>query len=635
MKNFFLILILLSQVVWSQKTELGKVTVEELKQKVHPIDSSASATILFKKGKTNFVLDLDGNWEIHTEVAVKIKIYKKEGFEFANQEVSLFTGGDIHERVSFSNAVTYNLVDGKIEKTKLKSDGEFTEAVNDSWKTKKIVMPSVREGSIIEFSYLFTSPYITNFNDWYFQAEIPVDFVQYDVSIPKYFKYNFVITGFEDIQIESGEKSNVYTKLNVPAVKEEEYVNNIKNYMSILKFELASIEYPNKPIKNIALDWEGVTKSIYERDQFGKELRAKNYFEEELNPIIANATERDEKIALILSFVQNKMTWNERNGYLCEKGVKKAFKERTGNAADINLMLVAMLRHAEIEANPILLSTRSNGISVFPNTSAYNYVIAGVEIEDHVILLDATSKFSGPDIIPLRALNWAGRIIRKNESSADINLNRNIISKEQVHAMLEVDGKGNISGNVRKQYFDYNAYTFREHYVKLSKESLVERIEKKHEGLTVSDYSISNEKELAKPVVENYKISLDDATEIIADRLLFSPLLLFQIGKNPFVEQVRKYPVDISYPFKDSYSVSVKIPEGYVVESAPKPVSMKLDNEWGQYTYNITHKNNIIQIVCNFSIHTPLIPAQDYTMLKSFFDEITKSQSEKIVLKKA
>jgi hypothetical protein len=64
--------------------------------------------------------------------------------------------------------------------------------------------------------------------------------------------------------------------------------------------------------------------------------------------------------------------------------------------AEINLMLTAMLRYAGLDANPVLTSTRDNGIAVFPTRTAYNYVIASVKIADKQYLLDATSKYTLP-----------------------------------------------------------------------------------------------------------------------------------------------------------------------------------------------------------------------------------------------
>jgi hypothetical protein len=67
----------------------------------------------------------------------------------------------------------------------------------------------------------------------------------------------------------------------------------------------------------------------------------------------------------------------------------KAYKDKTGNVAEINLMLTAMLRYG-LNANPVLVSTRSNGIAMFPNRTAFNYVIAAVENGGNYTLLDAS-----------------------------------------------------------------------------------------------------------------------------------------------------------------------------------------------------------------------------------------------------
>ncbi len=51
------VLLLLNTIVFSQKKyELGKVTVEELKEKAHPIDTSAVAAVLFQVGRTYFYI---------------------------------------------------------------------------------------------------------------------------------------------------------------------------------------------------------------------------------------------------------------------------------------------------------------------------------------------------------------------------------------------------------------------------------------------------------------------------------------------------------------------------------------------------------------------------------------------------
>ncbi len=99
-KHLFIALfsLILTSLSAQRKYELGKVTVDELKESVHPLDTSASAAILFKKGSSRFQLQ-NGAWEIQTDVSFKIKIYKKEGLKYADFKIPYYVGGSSSENV--------------------------------------------------------------------------------------------------------------------------------------------------------------------------------------------------------------------------------------------------------------------------------------------------------------------------------------------------------------------------------------------------------------------------------------------------------------------------------------------------------------------------------------------------------
>lgn len=636
------ILVFFVQGLFAQKYELGKVTIDELNEKSHPIDSSAVAAILFKTGETKFNLNNDGNWTVSTEVSYKIKIYKKEGFDYANKSVSYYVGGFRNETLNFKNAVTYNLVNGKIEKTKLKSDGEFKEEINEDVKVKKITMPQVREGSIIEYSYTLNSPYISTINDWYFQDEVPVNYVEYNVYLPEYFEYRSVISGYEKIDVQnqainSGDfvqQKYTYTIKNVPSIKEEGFITNIDNYTSILKYELASINYPNQPSKKIAVTWDDVVKSIYDHEGFGNELNNKSYFEDDLKVILEGLTSNKEKITAIFEFVKNKMSWNESYGVVTNIGVKKAYKEKTGNVAEINLMLTAMLRYAGLQANPVLLSTRRNGIAMFPNRTAYNYVVAGVEVLDDVLLLDATNKNAVVDLMPLRAVNWTGRIIRERGSSNEVNLLDVPISKDNVIILGEIKEDGSIVGKLRRVLTDYNSFVHRENYNGVSEDNYLEKLENRYQGLSVEEYKVENINDLSKPVIENYSFTHTNDVEIIGNKMYIKPLLFYTLDENPFKLDERKYPVDFSFPFRDSYNISIKIPEGYEVEYLPEVTNVAMENNYATFKYIVSATNNNIQLLVNFDINSFYISSTAYPALKGFFKLMIEKQTDRIILKK-
>jgi hypothetical protein len=194
-KSLTVLFLLFINLIIAQKNELGNVTIAELQEKFYPTDSSAVAAFLINKGRTYFDYHEDSGFKITTDVEVKIKIYKKEGYEWANNAIAFYMGNRGKERVDYSRAFTYNLVNGKIEKTKLKSENEFIEQNNKFWSSKKIVMPNVTEGSIIEYKYSIVSPYYSTFPDWNFQKAIPVTYSEYITEIPEYFFYNLYRKG--------------------------------------------------------------------------------------------------------------------------------------------------------------------------------------------------------------------------------------------------------------------------------------------------------------------------------------------------------------------------------------------------------------------------------------------------------
>ena len=155
-------------------------------------------------------------------------------------------------------------------------------------------------------------------------------------------------------------------------------------------------------------------------------------------------------------------------------------------------MLTAMLKYAGIEANPVLLSTRQNGIAMFPNRTAFNYVVAGIEVQDNVLLLDATSKNAIINLLPLRAVNWSGRIVRERGSSNVIDLLNVPISKDNIIILGEIKENGKVEGKLRRQLTDYNAYIQRDNYASLSEDSYIERMENTYKGLNIEEYKADN-----------------------------------------------------------------------------------------------------------------------------------------------
>jgi hypothetical protein len=649
----------------AQDFKLGKVSVAELQEKSHPKDPAAVAAILFKKGEVRFEYEEDKGFEIITVVQTRIKIYKKEGYDWANQAVRYYLANNGEEKIYFKDVATYNLVGDKIEKTKLKNDGEFDEQINKYWGRKKITMPNVKEGSVIEFEYTIKSPRFSELVDWDFQSSIPVNHSLFKTYIPEYFVYrpnqkgyvfpkvsfeknNKAIvknskeratglvstTTFSQTKIDYIETVTSYLAENLPAMKEEAFVNNIDNYTSSVSHELAMTKFPDASNDLYATDWPSVTKKIYENDDFGAELNKTGYFDDDINRLLTGLKTPYEKIDAIYNFVKTNIKWNDYYGYSCNDGVKKAYKEKTGNIAEINLMLTAMLRYAGLTANPVLVSTRSNGIALFPNRTAFNYVIAAVETPSGMMLLDASDKFSTPNVLPFRALNWTGRLIRKDGTSDVVDLMPKVNSNSTVMMNYTIDERGTISGKLRKQQTDYNAMTFRKNVDNVTEDSYLEKLENENRKIEVTGYSRQNEKDLKLAVMETYSFTGSNLCEVIGGKIYVSPMLFFTEVKNPFQQEVREYPVDYGFPFMEKNTINIYIPEGYAIERLPDPTFITMQENLGSFRFNTNVVGNQIQISITNQVNTAIIAPAYYSMLKEYYQGIIDKENEKIVLTK-
>jgi hypothetical protein len=297
-------------------------------------------------------------------------------------------------------------------------------------------------------------------------------------------------------------------------------------------------------------------------------------------------------------------------------------------------MLTAMLRFAGLNANPVLISTRDNGIAFFPSRTAFNSVIAAVETPEGLVLLDATEKYSEPNILPLRDLNWVGRLIRKDGTSTEVDLMPRILSREATNMSIVLKTDGSAEGKIRRQLTDYDALEFRKENGDTNKDSYLEQLESSNNNIEISDYVRENDLDLLKPIVESYSFKDNKSVEIINDKIYISPLLFLTTKENPFKQETREYPIDFGYPMLNKYNINLEIPQGYVVESMPASLNIATGDDVGAFKFMMVNIDNKIQTTITTNINTAIVSPEFYSVLKDFYQQMIDKQNEKIVLRK-
>lgn len=651
MKKVLFLLFFTTQLAsFAQDYKFGKVSKEEVKEKFHPLDSTAEAAYLYKKRRTYYDFVPNQGFQLVTEFHERIKIYTKEGFDMATKSIPYYnpeTGES--EVVTSIKGYTFNLEGNKVEREKLSSKSIFKETLSKFRSIKKITMPNIKEGSVVELRYKIISPYYQSIEDLQFQYHIPVKKLEYQIEIPEYFIYNKKSKGYYGVKLISEAKSgrigdtdfrvNVsrFEEENIPALKNDEpFVTSISNYRSGLKFELAQTNFISigGDFKTYSNTWENVSNQIYKTSSFGSELNKSSYYKDDLEQIlVTNKTEVD-KLVAIFQFVKSRVKWNNYYGIYSDNGVRKAYKERVGNVADINLMLTSMLRSAGLNADPVLVSTRSNGVPLFPTIDGFNYVIASVDLSTGgYVLLDATEPYSSPNILPRRVLNWNGRKVTKDGNSSWVKLTSSKPATEENSLIVSISDDFKVEGIARTKFINLSALTYRKNHNHLTEESVITTLEEKNK-MEIEDFKIMYENLIGKPVVRNVKFSSEDLLESINGKIYLEPMLFLSQHNNPFKLEERKFPVDFTSPWKVKNVVSIKIPEGYKVESLPESLAIGLPESLGVFKYQISESNGKINTICVLQFNSSIIAPNYYAALKEFYGQLVKKESEKVVLVK-
>lgn len=646
-----MISLLVVAMVEAQNFKFGKVSTEEVLEEKHALEAEANAAVLYRKVDTYYEYHSSAGFTLVTKVHERIKIYNKEGFDWATREVRTYQDNNTREKISGIKGITYNYNNGKITEEKLNNEGIFEEELNQYQRSYKFTMPAVTQGSVIEFEYDLRSPFVTSIDDILLQYTIPINHIETTVSIPEFlvFKKHYNPRSPITFKISESKRNfstrgttsedymqNIYSlsQENIPSLKEEAHIDHLSNYGAFIKWELAFTRFPNAPLENYSDTWEGVSKKIYSSGGYEAELSRTNFFQDDLDRILKGITPPELKTAKIFAFLKSKVKWNSFIGIHAWNGGRKAYKEGEGNVADINLLLTAMLRYAGLDANPVLVSTKDNGVPLFPTQKGFNYVIAGVQLAGQTVLLDATEPNAGFGELPTRARNWNGRLLINKETSDWVSLMPEKQSVNKTIISFQFDNEMNLKGKSVQVSDGLFAKSFRDNYKGLESDSYIQILEKDKGNIHISEVNTENYEVVGQQITQSYNFDLEDAMEMIGDKIYLKPLLFMTESENPFKADTRKYPVIFDYPAKEDRTANILVPEGFEVEFLPESSIVELNNGAGVFRYIATQNGNYLRVQSVLDMNNTVYTPEDYVSLKMFYGHLVEKHAEAIVLKK-
>ena len=640
--------------------KFGKVGVEDFDLSKKTFDTSVSAVVISDVGSSKFEGNSKGWFTLVFKHQKRFKILNKNGFEAAKVEIPLYFDGEDEEKLADLKAFTYNLENGQVVKTELASSAVFKDKLSKNLVVKKFTFPAVKEGSIIEYSYTINSDFLFNLQPWEFQGGFPRLWSEYNVSLPEFFVYVNLAQGYQPFYV--SDRSQSYAQYNVvipggasadehlnlrgnvtdyhwvmkdvPALKEESFTSSIDNHIAKIEFQLSQYRFPDMPPRDVMGTWLTATQKMLENEKFGATLSKNNgWMDDEMKTILAGAKDEMDKAQRIYAYVRDNFTCTDHTDLYLNNPLKVIFKNKNGSVADINLLLVAMLRQQKIATDPVILSTRSNGFAsdLYPLMNRFNYVIAAATINGNPVYLDATHPMLGFGKLPAECYNGMARIMAPTPMLVDLAAD-SLREAKQTVVFLFADDKGNVEGSFKTTPGYYESLDIRESVKEKGEAEYFKKVKNGYtNGIEIKEPGIDSLKQPEKPLAIHYNFKLTDLND---DIVYFNPMLSEGYKTNYFKAAERLYPVEMPYTFDETYLLTMEIPKNYVVDEVPKSTKVAFNDTEGFFEYIISKSDEQLMLRSRVVLKKANFTPEDYNSLREFFAYVIKKHGEQIVLKK-
>lgn len=639
--------------VVAQHVKFGKPTDDELKMTVYEPDSSVEAVVLCRLTDVEYTIQ-QSSFLVDYKEKCRIKVLKPEGARFAKvvvpyqQQVSINSiggtkitamalpkpggssdsyfegegvsmmegvfGTDADDIVEDIKATAFNLESGKVQKTSLKKSDIVRKKLDEHNYQVEFTVPNVKEGTVIEFEYNIHSQLFWLLRDWYAQCEIPVAYAKLDMNIPSYLIFNIedhgiqrltytCTAGSQKFKLVSDPLANpmtigtnhyVYIGRNLKAMPKDDYVWSLKDYCAGITAELKTYRLPGMSEMDFAKTWQQIDGLILDADPFNLQLNAHSPLHQELQDAhIQDIANQQARATAVYQLVMKHVKWNGKYG-LWPQPTKETLQQGTGNNADINMLLIQSLKDVGLEATPVVLRSRDQGMLPynFPSFQKLSTFVVGVLPQGGTkFYLDASSTDSHLNVLPATLLVERARLLLKDNKSQWVNLQK--VSRSQtttiIDATLSTDG-------------------------------------------VLSGTQIAHHKGMVAEATDSVPFTIRG--EVSGNKISVCPFSATPITENPFKAGERLMPVEFPREELQQITVNITLPEGYVLETKQTPISVTTPDKGVNGRYSITSYGGKVQVQYLFSVNKVAHPKTNYEALRDIYSMFAEYGKTPIVVVK-
>ncbi|GAB2809765.1 DUF3857 domain-containing protein [Ferruginibacter profundus] len=639
----------------------GKIDKAELAMKDCEFDKAAEAVVLFDVAEVYCDLNTTNPYNpLRTQLDrhVRIKILNQKGSDAANIHIRYLNGAGLEDIKGISAQTINTDAGGNPVFIKVEKDAIYRKKINKRYSEVIFTFPEVKPGSIIEYKYKDDATDFYALKNWYFQKSIPVVYSEYSLNFPQELIVSATPTGLLDVSMTESSKGlhniKTFTMNNVPALRDEPYISCDEDYLQQVTPRMIALDFPGVPRRSLIRSWPGIIKELQEDEDFGLQLKKNIPRTADLDALLAQVKDPYTKMVTIHNYVRKNMQWNDTYGIWALDGVKAAWKDKKGTAGEINLILINLLKDADLNAQPVLVSTKDNGrvnTSVAGNDQ-FNKVMAYVTINNNVYVLDATDKYTPANLIPYDVANTYGLVIGKSGDGSTGDFLNQVLGQENnaspwgwkmlwnekqlfnntTFLNAVIDDKGNMKGEAEIISKDYSRY-IRLGKLKEGKDKYTEAwLNQNKQDIKIDSLEFENENTDSLPLKQTLKFEKKISSS--GDYNYFSVNLFSGLDKNPFIADERFS--DIFFGANQKYVITGNffIPQNYQFEPLPQNIKMIMPDTSIVFSRSSSISDGMLYVQITLEFRKPYYLNQDYGYFQEFYKKLFDFLNEQFVFKK-
>lgn len=634
--------------------------LKHLKTNSYDIDPDASAVILYENESVR--VDWETNrFERKRVIRRVIKILKDDAVDEGNIHI-YYAQNNYQNSVTGVRGTTYNLDGDKVVSTKTAKSDLLKKNVTESYNSFSFSLPSVKVGSVIDYTYEEDAAFLSSIYSWHIQGKYPKLTSAYSIMYPKYIEFTSIshlrnkqkdykdeddaergtdAFAYVSSAYEAGHRS-YWVRHNVEPYKEEPLVVNDENYKERLEMQITGVQMSAFP-EHFDNSWPQLNKRLWKEDGLGREIMGPHtFFDAILDSVLTPGMKDKEKALAIFSYVRGSFECREKHysysGYRNLR-MKDIWRKGKANIDEMNALLTAMLIRAGLNASPIIMST-TDDISpnqVMPVIDRIDYMGCVVSLPEGNLFLDASDKNSCAGMFPPYCYNGYSWIL-KPDGGTGIDMQPDLLKNKDVFsiklydftdstAKIEVTRKLGLvhSMRLRKQWAD--SKDGRKNEIAAFKRELPEGIEFTKEQV---DNVGNPDTNLVMKFTGVMEMDKQAAT------LYLNTNFVKLYDKNPLPAATRKHPVEFPYKSEQAYYLTVVLPQGMEPDTLLPPAIISLDSSAMTYKRSVSYMPEIrtLTVAANVAVNNTYFNVADYAAIREFFQRVIEDNNQVLVFKK-